>query len=104
MANLMKMMKQAAAMQEDLQRVQAELAERTTEFTGGGGAVRVTVAGDGTLRKISIEPELIDPEERELLEDTVLAAVNGALAQVKETAAAEMSKLTAGLGLPGLMR
>jgi DNA-binding YbaB/EbfC family protein len=102
MVNMMKMMKQAAAMQESLGKVQAELAERMVEFSSGGGMVTVTAKGDGTIASIRIDPKLVDPSDVDLLQDTVLAAVNGAIQTARDMAAKEMSKLTAGLGIPGL--
>ena len=102
MVNMMKMMKQAAAMQESLGKVQAELAERRVEFSSGGGMVTVTARGDGTIASIRIDPKLVDPSDVDMLQDTVLAAVNGAMEIAKDMAAKEMSKLTAGLGIPGL--
>ena len=102
MVNMMKIMKQAAAMQENLGKVQAELAERTVEFSSGGGMVTVTAKGDGTIVSIRIDPKLVDPSDVDMLQDTVLAAVNGAIQTAKDMAAKEMSKLTAGLGIPGL--
>ena len=102
MVNMMKMMKQAAAMQKSLGKVQAELAERQVEFSSGGGMVTVTASGDGTIVAIRIDPKLVDPSDVDMLQDTVLAAVNGAIQTAKDMAAKEMSKLTAGLGIPGL--
>jgi len=102
MVNMMKIMKQAAAMKENLGKVQAELAERMVEFSSGGGMVTVTARGDGTIASIRIDPKLVDPSDVDMLQDTVLAAVNGAIQTAKDMAAQEMSKLTAGLGIPGL--
>ena len=102
MTNVMKLMKQAAAMQKDMERLQDELALKTVEFASGGGMVKATAKGDGTIAAVKIDPGVIDSAEAELLEDMVLAAVNGALAEAKEMAAKEMSKITAGLGLPGM--
>ena len=101
MVNMMKIMKQAAAMQENLGKVQAELAERTVEFSSGGGMVTITAKGDGTIASIRIDPKLVDPSDVDMLQDTVLAAGNGAIQTAKDMAAQEMSKLTAGLGIPG---
>jgi DNA-binding YbaB/EbfC family protein len=102
MVNMMKLMKQAAAMKENLGKVQADLAEKTIEFSSGGGMVTVTAKGDGMIASIRIDPKLIDPSDVDMLQDTVLAAVNGAIQTAKDMAAQEMSKLTAGLGIPGL--
>ena len=102
MPNFMKLMKQAASVQKDMERVQAELAEKTVEFTAGGGAVTATARGDGSLAGIKIDPKVVNPAEVDLLEDLVTAAVEGALGAAKEMAAKELGKVTAGLGIPGL--
>jgi nucleoid-associated protein EbfC len=102
MPNMMKLMKQAASMQKNLEKVQAELGTRTVEFSSGGGMVTAVARGDGTLAAIKIDPKVVDPTDVEMLQDMVLAAVDGALKAAKEMAAAEMAKLTAGLGIPGL--
>lgn len=101
--NMMKLMKQAASMQKDMERVQAELAGRRVDFSSGGGMVTATASGDGSIVGIKIDPKVIVPGDKELLEDMVLAAVDGAIKKSRETAAAEMQKVTAGLGLPGMM-
>ncbi len=102
MVNMMKLMKQAASMQKDLERVQGELASKTVEFSAGGGMVTATARGDGTLAGIRIDPKVVDPSDVDMLQDLVLAAVDGALKAAKEMAAQEMGKLTSGLGIPGL--
>lgn len=102
MANIMKLMKQAADMQKNMAKLQEELAAQTVDFSSGGGMVTVTARGDGSVAAIRIDPKVIDPNEPEMLQDLVLTAVDGALQAVKEKAAAEMSKLTAGLGIPGM--
>ncbi len=102
MANMLKLMKQAAAMQKNMQKVQEDLAQRTVEFASGGGMVVATARGDGSLAGIRIDPKVVDPADVEMLEDLVTAAVEGALKAARELGAAEMAKLTAGLGIPGL--
>ena len=101
MPNMMKLMKQAQKLQEDMARLQDELAEREVEFTAGGGAVRVVATGGGTVRSVTLDPNVIDPEDREGLEDLVLTGVNGALETARAMVKEEMGKLTGGLGLPG---
>ncbi|MDR3122028.1 MAG: YbaB/EbfC family nucleoid-associated protein [Clostridiales bacterium] len=102
-ANIGNLMKQAQKMQKDMARVQEELAERTVDASAGGGAVKVVAACDKTIREIVIAPEVVDPEDVEMLQDLVVAAVNEALRKAEETSAAEMGKLTGGLGgMPGL--
>ena len=100
MANLEKLMKQAAQMQQKMEQIQAQLAQRTVEASSGG-AVKVTARCDGTLAGIKINPEALNPADAQLLEDMVLAAANQALGQAKEIANAEMGKVTSGLSLPG---
>jgi DNA-binding YbaB/EbfC family protein len=99
MVNIMKMMKQAASMQKNMETLQAELAGRTVEFSSGGGVVTAVARGDGSLAKLRIDPKVVDPADVDMLQDLVLAAVDGALKAAREMAAAEMSKLTSGLGL-----
>ena len=100
MKNLGQMMKQAQAMQAKMQEIQATL-ERT-EVTGsaGGGMVSVTVSGKGEMRRIKIDPKLVDANEVAMLEDLIVAAVNDARAKAEQQMQAEMAKLTGGLQLP----
>jgi len=102
MANMMKMMKQAQAMQKKMEEVQNELAEKTVDFSAGGGMVTATAAGDGTIKKIAIDPKVVDPDDVEMLEDLVFAAVDGALNAAKDMAAEEMGAITKGLNIPGM--
>ncbi len=103
MSSIGKLMKQAARMQQQMEQVQAQLAQRTVEATSGGGMVKVTAKCDGTLAAIKIDPQAINPADAQMLEDLVLVAVNHGLSQAKELAAAEMGKVTGGLGMPGMM-
>lgn len=102
MANMMKMLKQAQEMQGKMQSLQAELAEREVSFSSGGGMVTVVATCDGTVKSVRIDPKAVDPEEVEMLEDLVLAAVQGAVNQGKATMAEEMGQITQGLNIPGL--
>ena len=102
MTNIMKLMKQAASMQKNMEKMKEELANRTVEFSSGGGMVTAVAKGDMTIESIKINSQVINPEDAEMLEDLVLAAVDGALKASKDMAAKEMSKLTAGMGLPGM--
>ena len=97
------LMKQAQEMQAKLAKIQEELARKTVEATAGGGMVRVTVNGQFVLTSIKVDPSVIDPEEVEMLEDLVRAAVNEGLRRAREMASEEMSKLTGGFKIPGLM-
>jgi DNA-binding YbaB/EbfC family protein len=96
-------MKQAARMQQQMEAVQAQLAQRTVEATSGGGMVKVSARCDGSVASIRIDPQAINPADAAMLEDLVLVAVNSAIASAKEVAGAEMSKVTGGMGMPGLM-
>jgi nucleoid-associated protein EbfC len=95
-----KMMKQLQKVQEQMAKMQEELAQRTVQSASGGGAVRVEANGQKELVSIRIDPEVLNEENREMLEDLVLAAVNEAFKKVDEMIAAEMQKLTGGLSLP----
>lgn len=98
--NIAKMMKQAQQMQAKMQSMQSELAEKTIETSVGGGKVTVKANGAGDVLSIRIDPAVVDPNDVEMLEDLVLSGVKQAIEQGKAMAAAEMQKLTAGLGLP----
>jgi len=101
--NMMKLMKQAQTMQKDMERIQSELADKRVDFSSGGGVVTATATGDGSIVSIKIDPKVINPTDKELLEDMVLAAVDGAIKKSREMAAADMKKVTGGMGLPGMM-
>lgn len=103
MSSIGKLMKQAARMQQQMEQVQSELANRTVEAASGGGAVKVVAKCDQTIASIKIDPQTVDPSDISLLEDMVLGAVNQALSQAKRISETEMGKLTAGMNLPGLM-
>jgi len=100
--NMNKMMKQVQKIQQDMAKMQEELANRTVESTAGGGAVKVVANGRQELVEIEIKPEAVDPEDIEMLQDLVLAAVNEALRKSQEMAANEMSKITGGIKIPGM--
>ena len=96
-------MKQAARMQQQMEKVQAELAARTVEATSGGGAVKAVAKCDGILASLKIDPQALNPDDAQLLEDMILAAANQALTQAREISTAEMGKVTQGFNIPGLM-
>lgn len=102
MRNMNRMMKQVQKMQADMARVQEELGEKTVEATAGGGMVTVVANGHQDIVSISIEPDAVDPDDVEMLEDLVLAAVNEAVRAARDLAADEMGKVTGGLNIPGL--
>ena len=101
MVNMMKLMKQATEMQKNMEKMQAELAEKSVEFSSGGGMVTVVARGDMSIESITIDPKVVDPEDVEMLQDLILAAVDGATKAAKEMASDQMGKLTGGMGLPG---
>src|SRR5207248_8024030 len=103
MSSIGKIMKQAARMQQQMEQVQADLANRTVEATSGGGAVKVVAKCDGTIASIKIDPQALNPSDAQLLEDMILSAANQALSQAKEISTAEMGKVTQGFNMPGLM-
>jgi len=102
MAGLGKFLKQAQKMQEQMQRVQEELAAREVEGTAGGGAVKAVARCDGSLVSVKIDPKVVDPSDVEMLEDLVVSAVANALEIAKKTQSDEMAKVTAGMNIPGV--
>ena len=102
MSSIGKLMKQAARMQQQMEQVQSQLAARTVEASSGGGAVKVTAKCDGTIASVKIDPQALNPSDAQVLEDMVVTAANQALSQAKEISNAEMSKVTAGMNIPGL--
>jgi len=102
MNNMNSMMKQAQKLQKKMLKTQAELATKTVEASSGGGMVKVIANGAQKIESIVFEKEVIDPEDIEMLQDLVLAAVNDALNKSQEMVSSEMGKLTGGLNIPGL--
>ena len=96
----MNMVKQAQKMQEDLLRMQAEIEEKTYSAQSGGGAVTAVVTGKRELSELVIEPDAVDPEDVEMLQDLIVAAVNEAIRKAETSMNDSMSKLTGGLNLP----
>jgi DNA-binding YbaB/EbfC family protein len=96
------LMKQAQQMQQKMLKMQEEMAQRTVEASVGGGMVTVMANGKAEVLRIKIEPQVVDPEDVEMLEDLILAGVNEALRKAQEMVADEMSKLTGGMKIPGL--
>ena len=96
------LMKQAQKMQNELAKIQEEAANKEVEASSGGGMVSVTANGKQQILSIRIEPEVVDPEDVDMLQDLVVAAVNEALKKAQELVAEEMSKVTGGLQIPGL--
>ena len=103
MGGMGNILKQAQKMQQRLAEVQEELKQRVVEGSAGGGMVRVAANGQQEILSVKIEPEAVSPDDVELLEDMVLAAVSQALEKSRQLAQEEMAKVTGGLKLPGLM-
>ncbi|WKY47032.1 YbaB/EbfC family nucleoid-associated protein [Eubacteriaceae bacterium ES3] len=101
--NMNNMMKQVQKMQQDMAKLQSELEEKEVEATAGGGVIKVVATGKKTISSISISPEAVDEDDLEMLEDLVMAAVNEALVKADEMVNSEMSKITGGMNIPGLM-
>ncbi|MEG0015902.1 MAG: YbaB/EbfC family nucleoid-associated protein [Gordonibacter sp.] len=101
--DMKKMRKQAQRMQAEMAKAQEEIKDLEFEATAGGGAVKAVATGDMALKSISIDPEAVDPEDVEMLEATVLAAVNEALRGVSDISAQRMQAATGGMNIPGLM-
>jgi len=97
------LLKQAQDMQARISKIQEELGQKTVEGSAGGGMVQVTVNGHLNLTAVKIEPAALNGEEKDMLEDLILAAVNDGMRKARELASTEMSKLTGGLKIPGLM-
>lgn len=97
------MMQQAQQLQAKLAKAQQELSNMTIEASSGGGAVKVTIDGQQKVRSVKISPEVVNPQDVEMLEDLVLTAVNEAIAKAQEAATKQLGALTGGLKIPGLM-
>ncbi len=102
MKGMGQMMKQAQKLQSQMMKLQEELANKTVESSSGGGMVTVVANGRQQIVSIQIENEVVDPDDVDMLQDLVLAAVNDALAKAQEMVSSEMGKLTGGLNIPGL--
>ncbi len=100
--NISNVVKQAQKMQEEMEKVQSELEDKTVEATAGGGMVTVVANGKKEILSLKINPEAVDPEDVETLEDLVTVAVNDAIKQADEMMAEGMSAVTGGLSIPGL--
>ena len=97
------MMKQAQKLQSRMLKLQEELAEKTVETTAGGGMIKAVANGRQQLVGLTIDREVVDPDDVEMLQDLILAAVNDALNKAQEMVANEMGKLTGGFNLPGML-
>ena len=100
--NMQSMLRQAQKMQESIEEKKAELEEKEYVVSSGGGMVEITVKGNHEVKAIGINPEVVDPEDVEMLEDMLVAAFNEAMRQIDEESEREMEKVTGGLNIPGL--
>lgn len=101
--NMNNLMKQAQKMQKDMEKVEQELEGKTVEVSVGGGAITIVATGKKEIKEITIKPEVVDPDDVEMLQDLILSAVNEALRKADELKTSEMGKITGGLGgMPGL--
>lgn len=100
--NMNQMIKQAQRMQDQITELQEDIEEREFSATAGGGAVEVTVTGKKTVKALSVKPEVVDPEDIDMLQDLIISAINEAVNNVETTTEEEMSKITGGVSLPGL--
>ncbi len=100
--NQMNMVRQAQKMQQEFLKMQQELESTDFEFSAGGGAVKATVSGTREFKSVIIDPEVVDPDDVEMLQDLILAAVNGALKLSDDKTNQSMAKLQGGMGLPGM--
>jgi DNA-binding YbaB/EbfC family protein len=100
--NMNQMLKQAQKMQEDMANLQADLEQREYTASSGGGMIEVTVDGKHLIKNIKINPDAIDPDDSEMLEDLITVAVNEAISNAIKTSEEEMGAITSGLNMPGL--
>ncbi len=101
--NINQMAKKAQKMQEDIAKVQEELEEKEFTVQGGGGAIELVMTGGKVLKSINIKPEVVDPEDIDMLQDLIISGVNEILKQVDEYGASEMEKVTGGISFPGFI-
>ena len=96
------MIKQAQKMQDEITALQEDIEARDFTATAGGGAVEVTLSGKKIIKSLNLKPEVVDPEDIEMLQDLIISAINEAVNNIETTTEAEMSKITGGVSLPGL--
>lgn len=100
--NMQSMLRQAQKMQEDIEAKKAELDEKEYVVSSGGGMVEITIKGNHEVKSIGLNPEVVDPDDVEMLEDMLTAAFNEAVRQIEEESQRELDKVTGGLSIPGL--
>ena len=101
-SNMNAMIKKAQKMQNDITELQNELEQREFSASVGGGAVDITITGKKTVKSLTIKPEVVDPDDVEMLQDLIISAFNEAMKTLDETSEAEMQKVTGGVSIPGL--
>lgn len=101
--NMQQMIRQAQKIQEDMAKKSEELELLETTITSGGGAVEIVITGKKVIKSLTIKPEVVDPEDIEMLQDLIIAAVNEAVRTVEEAANKEMEKISGGLNVPGML-
>lgn len=101
-SNMNSMIKQAQKMQDEITALQTDIEAREFSATSGGGAVEVVVTGAKNIKSLKIKPEVVDPDDVEMLEDLIVSAINEAMNDVEKTTESEMNKITGGVALPGL--
>ena len=104
MTNISQIMKQAKAMQEKMAEVQKKVEETEVEGSSGGGAVKITINGKHSVKKVSIDPKLVDKEEIEVLEDLIVAAFNDGTKKISENMSNQLGSISGGMGLPPGMK
>ncbi len=100
--NVNQMIKQAQKMQDEITALQEDIENREFTATAGGGAVEVVMTGKKSIKSLSLKPEVVDPDDIEMLQDLIISAVNEAVDSIESTTESEMSKITGGVSLPGL--
>ena len=100
--NMNSMIKQAQKMQDQITELQEDIEARDFSATAGGGAIEVVLTGKKTIKSLTLKPEVVDPEDIEMLQDLIISAVNEAVNNIESTTEAEMSQITGGVSLPGL--
>ena len=101
-ANMNQMVRKAQKMQEDITRIQEELEEKEFTKQVGGGALELVMTGDNKLKSVTLKPEVVDPEDIEMLQDLIISGVNEIITEIEEYSTEEMSKVTGGVMMPGL--
>ena len=100
--NMQQLMKQAQKMQKQMEEMQENMSSKSLEVSAGGGAIKVTINGEKQITDLKISPDVVDPDDVEMLQDLVISAVNEAIRQIEDASSSQMSKITGGMNMPGL--